>query len=67
MIDVLTKQLEHETGNKIFTIGVLENSGEDNAIELVVVFENKEILMAFLTVELTGDDIKMRMRGNYLN
>lgn len=67
IVNTLAQQLERESGKKIFTIAPLDNRDNPNELEVIAVFEDRQILMAVLTVEVNGDDIQMRMRGNYIN
>lgn len=61
----LTEVLEEQTGKKIFTFRVLGQSN-DNELETVAIFENREVLHLFITVEPIEGKAGMRMRGKYI-
>ena len=67
MIDSVTEQIERETGEKIFSVGSLKKESDENRLDMIFVLENKDILLTHITVEASGDEIKIIMQGNYLN
>ena len=67
IIDTISSQLERESGQKIFTIAPLDNRDKPDELEMIVVFENRQILTALVTIDMSGDEIKFRIRGNYIN
>lgn len=67
VIDALTRMIENDSEKKIFTIRVVGNELEEkNEIEVVIVFEDKEILWGFITIEEVNGKMACRIRGNYL-
>lgn len=67
VIDALTRMIEKDSEKKIFTIRVVGDELEEkNEIEVVIVFEDKEILWGFITIEEVNGKMACRIRGNYL-
>ena len=64
IIETLTKSLEEKTRSKIFTIRILGDL--EDAIEAVVVFENKKILMGRIFVTTYKGKIACRIQGNFI-
>lgn len=61
----IIKSLEKDTGQKVFTARVLESIDDEN-IEMLIVFEDKSVLMAFITVQEIDGKLATRLRGNFL-
>ena len=68
IVDALSRMLEQETGQKIFTLRVIDNQEkeESEVIETLVVFENKSILNAFISIQTIEGKLAARMQGNYI-
>jgi hypothetical protein len=64
IVEVLTKTLEDKADSKIFTFRTL---GEvDDALEMVVVFENKMVLMGLINITGYEGRIACRVQGNFI-
>jgi hypothetical protein len=64
VIEALIETLEKEAGDKVFTLRI---TGESNDwVEILVVFENKEILFGKFTVQTLGEKLACRIQGNYI-
>lgn len=64
IIDAITRMLEEQTGQKIFTIRV-EQAEEDN-LQAIVVMEDKSILKGFISVQTIDGKLACRMQLNYM-
>jgi hypothetical protein len=64
IMEVLTKALEEKTKSKIFTMSILGDL--EDAIEAVVVFENKKILMGKIFVTTYRGKVACRIQGNFI-
>ena len=64
IVEVLTKSLEKQTKSKIFTMRILGDF--EDAIEAVVVFENKKILMGRIHVTTYQGKLACRIQGNFI-
>lgn len=65
IIAAMEKTLEEQAGRKIFTLRCLEQPNKDE-LEIIVVFEDKEILMGKITIPVSGDLLGIRIQGNYI-
>lgn len=64
VVEAIIQTLEQETGNKIFTLRILDRNEE--GLETIVVFEDKSVLMTLINVETINGKLACRMRGNYI-
>ena len=64
IIEVMTKALEERTKSKIFTMSILGDL--EDAIEAIVVFENKKILMGKIFITTYRGKIACRIQGNFI-
>lgn len=64
--DFIRETLEKEAGQKIFTIRVMEDNPKDQELELLVVFEDKSILIAMIQIETHEENLAARIKGNYI-
>lgn len=64
LVEKLTTKLEAETGQKIFTLRVSDST--DEALETIVVLEDKSILHGHITIKQNGDDFEIRIQANYI-
>lgn len=64
IVDALTGMLEQETGNKIFTLKILDHV--DDRLDAIVVFDDKSVLQAEITVETLDGKLAARMKGNWI-
>lgn len=66
VVESIINTLEKETGSKVFTMRVLEDKGFEEGFEMIVVLENKSVLMGLITVEKVNGKLASRIRMNYL-
>lgn len=64
--EFIRQTLEKEAEQKIFTMRVLENSPDNEKLEILVVFEDKSILNAEIKVGTIDGQISARIKGNYI-
>lgn len=64
IMEVMTKALEEKAESKIFTMRIFGDL--EDAIEVVVVFENEKILMGLIHVTTYKGKIACRIQGNFL-
>jgi hypothetical protein len=64
ILNIMTKSLEEQTKSKIFTMSILAEL--EDAIEAVVVFENKKILMGRIFLTTYRGRIACRIQGNFI-
>lgn len=64
IIEVMTKALEERTKSKVFTMSILGDL--EDAIEAIVVFENKKILMGKIFVTTYKGKVACRIQGNFI-
>ena len=64
LIDSIIKTLEQDTGKKIFTLRVLDHTTE--ALEVLIVFDDKEILTGKIKVTTIEGKLAIRMQGNFI-
>lgn len=64
IVDALTGMLEQDTGKKIFTLKVL-NRVEDG-LESIVVFDDKSVLQALISIQTIDGKLACRMQGNWI-
>jgi hypothetical protein len=64
----IEETLEKETGQKIFTMRVMNDREQNNDIhlEVLVVFEDKSVLMNRIVVVTTDGKLALRMQGNFI-
>lgn len=71
-VDGIVKQvaesIEEEVGVSIFTMRPLNHNKNDRNIKLIIVFEDKTVMEAFITVEIKeeDEDLAVRVRGNFI-
>ena len=63
-MDSITNMLEEDTGKKIFTLRVLDHT--DEALEVLIVFDDKEILTGKIKVTTIEGKLAIRMQGNFI-
>ena len=63
-MDSITNMLEEDTGKKIFTLRVLDHT--DEALEVLIVFDDKEILMGKIKVATIEGNMAIRLQGNFI-
>ena len=68
IIKEITDKIEKDSGKTIFTLVVLDDEGtkEKDMIEARIVFEDKSVLSAIITVQSVDGKLGVRVRGNYL-
>lgn len=66
--DDIIKTLEEQTGQKIFTLRVLDHQQEtETDLPILVVFEDKSILRGEIIIQKTGKkEMAARVRGSYI-
>ena len=64
MIETIIKTLEQDTGKKIFTLRVLDHTTE--SLEVLIVFDDKEILTGKIKVTTIEGKLAIRMQGNFI-
>lgn len=60
----ITNMIEKETDNKIFTLRIVGETKE--ALEVLVVFENKEIINGIITIQEIEGTLAARLQANYI-
>lgn len=66
IVEILIKMVEQETSSKVFTLRVLNEKEESENILALIVFADKRILDAVITVETINGDMTCRIRGNFI-
>lgn len=64
VVEAITRSLEEGTKKKIFTFKVLDRM--DDNLESIVVFEDKSVLLANISVYTIDGNLACRMQGNYI-
>jgi hypothetical protein len=60
----IISMLEKDTAKKVFTLKII---GEDEkGLEAVIVFEDKSIMMAFITVQEIAGKLACRLQANWI-
>lgn len=62
--EAITRMLEEQTGQKIFTMRV-EQEEEDN-LQTIVVMEDKSVLKGLISVQTIDGKLACRMQLNYI-
>jgi hypothetical protein len=62
--NLLIEKLEEQTTQKVFTLRIIGE--EEDALDAVVVFENKTILMGKITVGEQDGKLSVRIQGNFV-
>lgn len=64
----IEETLEKETGEKIFTMRVLNRprQSDDNHLEVLVVFEDRSVLINRVTTLSTDGKVAIRMQGQFI-
>lgn len=65
--DAIVKTLEMETGQTVFTIRIFDDAKDDKFFTALVVFENKNILEAKISIVPAGSKWGCRIQGKYLD
>jgi hypothetical protein len=63
--DDIIESIERATERKVFTVRVLKDLGP-NQLELLIVFFDKSILKAIITITPDIDGIECRIQGKFL-
>lgn len=66
IIAQVAKSIEDEAGKKIFTLRHFHREGKDKEIEIVIVFEDRAVMHAYITIEKMDEDLGVRVRGNFI-
>lgn len=64
IVEAMIETLERDTGNKVFTIRVVDRVKDK--LESLIVFEDKSVLMGEISVEIIGGKMACRIKGNYI-
>ena len=64
MIDSIINMIEQDTGKKIFTLRVLDSTPE--TLEVLIVFDDKEILQGIIRVMKGEGELAIRIQGNFI-
>lgn len=64
IFDTVTTTVENETGKKIFTMRLLKD--DDTQLELIVIFEDRSVLNALLTIGREDGLLVCRFQGNWI-
>lgn len=64
IFDTVTTTVENETGKKIFTMRLLKD--DDTQLELIVIFEDRSVLNAVLTIRREDGLLVCRFQGNWI-
>lgn len=62
----IREMLEKETNEKIFTMRVWKDDPQNEELEVIVIFEDKSVLMATVEVETIQGKLAARIQGNYI-
>jgi hypothetical protein len=63
-IDTIINMIEQDTDKKIFTLRVLDSTPE--ALEVLIVFDDKEILNGVIKVLDGEGEMAIRIQGNFI-
>lgn len=68
IVDQVAKSIEAEVGVSIFTMRPINHKKDDKKIEIIIVFEDKTVMHAFITVEVKEEekDLGVRVQGNFI-
>lgn len=66
IVEDLIATIEKQTEQKIFTIKVLERNHDEESIEVLVVFEDKSVLMGRVLFQQMNGMLACRVQGNYI-
>lgn len=66
IVESITESLEKEVGSKIFTLRLLDDNGPGEGLEAMVVFEDRSVFHALITVQEVDGAIGCRVRGNFI-
>lgn len=64
IVESIERMLESETGQKIFTLRVLDDVEE--GLETLVIMEDKSVLMGLISVQEVQGKLAFRMQLNYI-
>jgi L-amino acid N-acyltransferase YncA len=62
--EALTKMLEKDAGKKIFTMRIVGETQE--GLEVIVIFEDKSVLMGIISVQTIQGKLAARIQANYI-
>jgi DnaJ-class molecular chaperone len=70
-IQELEKRVERDTGKTIFTAIIMDNDDdlaedEEESIIILHVFTDKSVMQSFITAQVIGDQMALRIQGNWL-
>lgn len=64
LADALLQVIEQDSGQKVFTLRII---GEfEDALDSLIIFEDKSVLMGKISVETIGGNPAFRIRGNFI-
>lgn len=68
IVEQVAKSIEAEVGVSIFTMRPMNHNKGDNKIEVLIVFEDKQVMQAFITVDpkVENEELGVRVRGNFI-
>lgn len=68
IVDQVAKSIEAEVGVSIYTMRPINHVKDAKKIELIIVFEDKTVMQAFITVEIPKGDkeLGVRVQGNFI-
>lgn len=64
--DELVSVLERESKKKVFTLRCLDKKPNELTFDMLVIFTDKEVLKATVSVTYIDGQMGIRMQGNYL-
>ncbi len=64
--EAITRMLEKETGQKIFTMRVEQVEADDLALDTIVVMEDKSVLKGLISIQTIDGKMACRMQLNYV-
>lgn len=62
--DAITRTIEQDASKKIFTLAITGDN--DEGLDVIIVFEDKSILLSFVSIMEHEGQLAARIRGNYV-
>jgi hypothetical protein len=62
----IIESIELETQKEIFALSILDKNKEETELETIIVFTDRMILLAKITIEEIGGKLATRIKGNFV-
>ena len=64
--DALLKTIEKDSGKEVFTLRIIGEMETEEALETVIVFQDKSVLMGKISVQDYQGKLAFRVQGNWI-